>query len=195
MPYPFRTTKNYIDWDKIIRSIVPMSGDKNTVALVVDRSEPVATELVIEYRTIIKTWQDANYDLEKIEWYDYYPGDHFDVEIQNTFAKIVEAVPKRVFISEVMPGRCVPYHWDVEDEEKEWLKEGKLVRYVCFIDKPKFGHVFLFKNMDSFCSTEDFTVLSYVCVTNLNHEQTHKDFFGRYSHTRSLCCFGRCKSI
>ena len=172
MPYPFRTTKNYIDWDKIIRSIVPMSGDKNTVALVVDRSEPVATELVTEYRTIIKTWQDANYDLEKIEWYDYYPGDHFDVEIQNTFAKIVEAVPKRVFISEVMPGRCVPYHWDVEDEEKEWLKEGKLVRYVCFIDKPKFGHVFLFKN---------------VCFYNREQHEVHQ--WGHYKdfHAGTNC--------
>jgi hypothetical protein len=153
MPYPCRTTKNWIDWDKVIKSIVPMSGDKNTVNAVVDRSEaqhkldPVAKKLLIDYRDIIKTWKDANYDLEKIEWYDYYPGEHFDIEIQNTFAKIVNAVPKRVFISEVMPGRCVPYHWDVEDKEQEWIKEGKLVRYVCFIDKPKFGHVFLFKNV------------------------------------------------
>jgi hypothetical protein len=48
-----------------------------------------------------------------------------------------------VFISEVMPGQCVPYHWDVEDHEEEWLKIGPLVRYVCFVDKPKFGHVLI----------------------------------------------------
>jgi hypothetical protein len=45
-----------------------------------------------------------------------------------------------------MPGQCVPYHYDVEDKEKEWLDEGGLVRYVCFIDKPQFGHVLILED-------------------------------------------------
>ena len=39
---------------------------------------------------------------------------------------------------------------DVEDQEKEWLAEGELKRWVVFIDKPQFGHVLLFDNQDAF---------------------------------------------
>ena len=140
------STKDLIDWDSVIASIIPRSGDYNSVTSVVDRSESNwsdVPELLGSYHEIIDTWQKANYDLNNIEWWDYYPGQHFDVNIQNKFAEFVNAEPLRVFISEVMPGQCVPYHWDVEDHEEEWLQLGSLVRYVCFIDKQKFGHVLI----------------------------------------------------
>ena len=66
--------------------------------------------------------------------------------MQNKFAELVNVIPRRTFVSEVYPGRCVPYHWDVEDMEEEWLKEGDLVRYACFMDKPKFGHIFILED-------------------------------------------------
>ena len=86
------------------------------------------------------------YNLEEIYWHDYYPGEHFDIEIQNKFAKLVNAQPLRVFVSEVDPGRNVPYHWDVEDKEEEWLSLGELKRWVCFIDKPRWGNVLILEN-------------------------------------------------
>lgn len=140
------TTKDLIDWDSIISSLVPKTGDYNSVKSVVDRSEANWKDdpaLLGSYHEIIGTWQKAKYDLNNIEWWDYYPGQHFDIDVQDKFANLVNAEPLRVFISEVMPGQCVPYHWDVEDHEEEWLKLGPLVRYVCFIDKPKFGHVLI----------------------------------------------------
>ena len=140
------TTKNLIDWDSVIKQIIPRTGDYNSVKSVVDRSESNWADdpsLLGSYHEIIGTWQKANYDLNNIEWWDYYPEQHYDLDIQNKFADIVNSEPLRVFISEVMPGQCVPYHWDVEDHEEEWLKLGQLVRYVCFIDKPRFGHVFI----------------------------------------------------
>jgi len=157
------STKDLIDWDSVIASITPRSGDYNSVTSVVDRSESNwsdVPELLGSYHEIIDTWQKANYDLTNIEWWDYYPGQHFDVSIQNKFAEFVNAEPLRVFISEVMPGQCVPYHWDVEDHEEEWLQLGSLVRYVCFIDKPKFGHVLII-DQECFYNTEQHLVYEW----------------------------------
>ena len=140
------TTKDIIDWDGVLEKIVSRTGDYNSVKSVVDRSESNWEDdptLLGSYHEVIGTWKKANYDLNNIEWWDYYPGNHFDNDVQDKFAELVNADPLRVFISEVMPGQCVPYHWDVEDHEEEWLKIGPLVRYVCFVDKPKFGHVLI----------------------------------------------------
>jgi hypothetical protein len=143
------TTDSLIDWDHIVASFVPCTGDYNSVKSVVDRSESNwegDPKLLSSYHEVISNWQKAGYDLNNIEWWDYYPGQHIDITVQEKFADLVNAIPRRVFVSEVMPGQCVPYHWDVEDKEEEWLQDGPLVRYVCFIDKPKFGHVFMFNN-------------------------------------------------
>lgn len=148
------STKGIIDWSEVLKSILPKSGDYNTPGGVIERSsaeldnklDPKSVRLKESYTDIMDTWINSNYDLHKIQWYDYYPGEHFDIEVQNRFANLVNADPRRVFVSELWPGRCVPYHWDVEDKEEEWLQEGSLVRYVCFMDQPKFGHVLILEN-------------------------------------------------
>jgi hypothetical protein len=149
MPKRVGSTLGLIDWERVIEEIQPHEGDSNSVTSVIDRSEAEAVgdqNLLSAYRNIISTWETAGYDLKQIQWNDYYPGEHFDIEVQHIFEKMFNIIPRRVFVSEVFPGRCVPYHWDVEDHEKEWLEEGKLVRYVCFIDKPKFGHVLMLED-------------------------------------------------
>lgn len=148
MPNLVGTTNGIIDWDSIVQVCKDCNtGDRNTVTSVVSRSEAEAEgPLLTSYREIISTWEQAGYDLNQIEWWDYYPGEHFDISIQEKFAEIVNADPMRVFISKVMPGHCVPYHWDVEDKEEEWLLQGELIRYVCFIDKPRFAHVFILED-------------------------------------------------
>jgi hypothetical protein len=85
------STKDLIDWDSVIASIIPKSGDYNSVTSVVDRSESNwsdVPDLLGSYHEIIYTWQKANYDLTNIEWWDYYPGQHFDIDIQNKFADL-----------------------------------------------------------------------------------------------------------
>lgn len=149
MPKLVGTTLGQIDWTKVLSDIQPHAGDHNTVTSVVDRSEgqhKQDEDKLSEYRGIIDTWKTAGYDLTQIEWWDYYPGEHFDIEVQNVFERMFNAMPRRVFISEVRPGQVVPYHYDVEDKEAEWLAEGNLVRYVCFIDKPQFGHVLILED-------------------------------------------------
>ena len=157
------TTKDLIDWDSIVLGITPRTGDYNSVKSVVDRSESNWEDdpaLLGSYHEIIGTWQKAKYDLNNIEWWDYYPGEHFDIAVQTKFASLVNAEPLRVFVSEVMPGQCVPYHWDIEDHEAEWLKLGSLVRYVCFIDKPQFGHVFILGE-ECFYNAEQYQVYKW----------------------------------
>lgn len=142
-------TDSLIDWNQIIQLCQSNSTpDKNTVTSVVERSEAEAAndnKLLSSYRNVISTWKNAGYKLEDIVWYDYYPGVHFPLEVQDTFSNIIEAQPLRVFISEVLPGQVVPYHWDVEDKEDEWLeKYGMLHRYVCCIDEPRPASVLVF---------------------------------------------------
>lgn len=137
-----------INWNNVIEACKNRNdGDLNTVTSVVHRSEATAEgSLLDSYRGIIDTWQKSGYDLKDIFWYDYYPGVHFDIDIQDRFANLVNAEPKRVFVSEVYPGRMVPYHWDVEDKEEEWLKQGSLKRWVCFMDEPRWGSILILED-------------------------------------------------
>jgi hypothetical protein len=148
MPKYFGTTNNIIDWDPIVEICKNTNnGDFNSVTTVVDRSEAEAEgNLLNSYHDVINTWQNGGYNLDEIQWYDYYPGEHFDIDIQTKFAAMVNAEPLRVFVSEVHPGRNVPYHWDVEDKEQEWLAQGELKRWVCFIDKPRWGCVLILED-------------------------------------------------
>ena len=148
MPKYFGTTEEIIDWDSIVDICKACTtGDENTVTSVVDRSEAEAEgSLLDSYRGIMDTWKKAGYNLKDIVWHDYYPGEHFDIEIQNKFADLVNADPLRVFVSDVAPGRNVPYHWDVEDKEEEWLAQGELKRWVCFMDKPRWGSVLILED-------------------------------------------------
>jgi len=143
MPEYCGTTSNIINWDEIVRICKECDdGDKNTVTSVVDRSEAESGgELLNRYRKLISIWENAGYNLSQIEWYDYYPGQHFDISVQDKIAEFVKAKPRRVFVSEVHPGKIIPWHWDVEDKEDEWLVEGDLIRYVVFMQPPQFGHV------------------------------------------------------
>lgn len=139
------TTEHLVNWDAVISSIIPQSGDPISMAAVLDKSSTIKqdSELYNSYQQIAETWKTAGYNLKNVKWYDYYPGQHFDRVIETTFEQLVNAKARRVWISEIAPGITAPYHWDVEDHEKQWLEEGDLVRYTCFIETPKDGHVFV----------------------------------------------------
>ncbi len=171
------TTKNIIDWDSIIRSIVPQSGDPISMDLVLDKSTMKNTnsKLLESYKEISKTWKDAGYDLKNIKWFDYYPTEHFSKEVETVFENLINATARRVWISEIMPGRNAPYHWDVDDHEDQWLLEGPLIRYTCFIQKPSFGHIFVLEDTNYY-NIEQHTVIkwedyrAYHAGTNCGYE-------------------------
>lgn len=154
MPKYIGNSADIIDWDTIVKICKASNhGDKNTPASVIDRSAEYAEgDLLSDYHVLMKNWIDAGYDMNEIEWFDYYPGEHFNINVQDKIADFVNADPRRVFVSEVYPGKIVPWHWDIEDHEQEWLAEGELRRYVVFMQKPQAGHILplekhLFYNM------------------------------------------------
>lgn len=158
------STKGLIDWEEVIKSIEnSVNGDNNSV-MIAEGEEPVREgrpftffsneeapedmeELSDCFYDLIAIWTKANYRIQDIIWMDYYPGEHFDIEVQNKFAEMVGLKPLRVFVSVVNPGITVPYHWDIEDHEIEW-KDLEIIRYVCFMRPQKFGHILL---LDEHC--------------------------------------------
>jgi hypothetical protein len=161
-------TDELINWNEVITAcqLQKDTADHNSVSAVMDRvdddlqsgysniefknplDDNAQQKLAGSYYDLMSIWKNGKYRLEDIEWYDYYPGQHFDISVQDKFSLLVNAVPLRVFISEVYPGKMVPYHWDIEDFELEWQELGELVRYVCFIQKPEPGHILI---LDEHC--------------------------------------------
>jgi len=77
-----------------------------------------------------------------IEFRHYYPETHFDKEFVDKISEFIGVIPLISFVSEIRPGKCAPWHWDINP----WLNDypdGKINRYTCFINKPKPGHVFM----------------------------------------------------
>ena len=172
-------TNNLIDWDNVIAQCQQVEGDKNTVAAIDFRvssdTEMYDAELLSSYKEVQSLWQSGKYDFNDIVWHDYYPGQHYGIEVQDIMAELTQCKPLRVFISEVAPGRNVPYHWDVEDKEVEWLKKYDLLhRYVCFIDKPQTGHVL---------------ILNDECFHNVKRGEIYKWDHYRDYHAGTNCGF------
>jgi len=80
-----------------------------------------------------------------IEFRHYYPDKHFSLDFIHTFEEVVKQECLLGFVSEIQPGKCAPWHWDINP----WLNdypEGEVCRYVCFVDKPKPGQAFMIED-------------------------------------------------
>jgi hypothetical protein len=90
-----------------------------------------------------KQWQLAGYDGHKaVGWVDH------DVpeDVVAKFAEFVGATTVGAWITSVPPGYCVPWHYDITDDEDAMLAVGYPLRYTCHISEPKFGQVFVLEN-------------------------------------------------
>jgi hypothetical protein len=86
----------------------------------------------------------AGYDTNgAMEFTHYVPIVDFDLEFVDIFAKFVNAKPIVTFVSEVKTGKCVPWHWDIDQHELENLRKGELVRYHLHLSEPSPGHIFI----------------------------------------------------
>lgn len=97
------------------------------------------------YLEILNLWKNSNFNLESIKWINYYPGKHFSKNVEDTVANQLMINPLRSWISRIDPGFCAPWHWDVDDNESEYLKKGELIRYSCFLQDPTPGHILQIK--------------------------------------------------
>ena len=97
-----------------------------------------------EYKKIYDVWSDANFNFSSIKWTNYYPGINFPqdvVDCQAEYLKIKKV--HRSWISRLDPGFMAPWHWDVDEHEKEYLKHGAITRYTVIIEKMTHGHILI----------------------------------------------------
>jgi len=90
-----------------------------------------------------KTWQAAGYEgNQAVGWVDY----EVPEEVIAKFADFVGAHVVGGWITSVPPGYCVPWHYDITDEEEQMLAQGQPLRFTCHISQPKFGQVFVLED-------------------------------------------------
>jgi hypothetical protein len=96
------------------------------------------------YMEIYKMWNDAKFNKASIKWTNFYPGKHFPQELVDDIAVHLQlSGVHRSWISRVDPGYYAPWHWDVDDNEAEYLKSGPIKRYSIMISGPTLGHIFM----------------------------------------------------
>lgn len=101
----------------------------------------------LEYAKILDMWKKANFNLNSIKWTNYYPGVHFPQDViskQIEYLKISHV--HRAWISKIDPGFMAPWHWDVDDHEEEFLKQGQIIRYTVIIRQMANGHILIVGN-------------------------------------------------
>lgn len=120
-----------INWNQVIQSL----SDGKVVTVDLSRwnmSNP-------EYEEILKLWKSKNFNTASVKWTNYYNTKDIEIEI----AEHLDLTPLRSWISCVEPGYMTGYHYDIDDNEQEYLKNGTLKRYTVFVSEPTVGHVFI----------------------------------------------------
>lgn len=96
-----------------------------------------------EYISQTEMLKCAGYDENTVEYRHYKSGMHFQKHYEAAIADAVKARPLMCWVSEIRPGKCTPWHWDINPWENEHAQLGTLVRYFCFLSRPAVGHVFV----------------------------------------------------
>ena len=92
-----------------------------------------------QYETILNLWKYSNFNTASVKWTNYYDTKDIEKEI----AEQVGVTPLRSWISCVEPGYMTGYHYDIDDNEKEYLTHGNIKRYSVFISQPSVGQLFI----------------------------------------------------
>lgn len=133
-----------IEWNSIIESLLLQEGTSITL-------DPKRWNLENEeYSKILKMWNDANFNKDSIKWINYYPSKHFPSTVDEEVCKYLRLDGiHRSWISRVDPGYYAPWHWDIDDNEQEYLKKGEIKRYSIFMSGDNLllgsslGHIFI----------------------------------------------------
>jgi hypothetical protein len=126
-----------------------------------------------EYTKILDTWKKANFKLDTIKWTNYYPGKDFTEDVVTYFADVLALKQvHRAWISKIDPGYMAPWHWDVDDNEEEYLKHGTIKRYTVIINQMANGHV-LIVGKDYYYNKPDNTIIKWG-----NYKEWHSSMNG-----------------
>lgn len=78
------------------------------------------------------------------KWELFIVNFHFDQILADKFAEFCKVDNfTSAFISKVMPGNFVPWHWDARDGENEKIHQVNKPKYQCHMSEPNFGHAFI----------------------------------------------------
>lgn len=102
----------------------------------------------------------AGYNDSTVEYRHYKSGQHFSEDYEKWMGEIVGANPLMCWVSEIRPGKCTPWHWDINPWEVEHRKKGRLVRYFCFLSSPQPGHIFV-TEQDAYYNEEQGSIYQY----------------------------------
>jgi hypothetical protein len=121
-----------------------------------------------EYVKILDRWKAANFNFSAIKWTNYYPGQHFSESIITDQMKNLNIKHiHRSWISKLDPGFMAPWHWDVDDNEEEYLKHGSITRYTILIEPMDHGHILIIGD-DYFYNKPKDTVIKWA-----NYKEWH----------------------
>lgn len=97
-----------------------------------------------------RLWDKAGFKLLKdggtAGWDMFFPGVHFDKDIEDRFSKFVNVETLSCWISRIHPGNMTPWHWDCNDKEDEYSKLNT-ARFVCHISEPNDGHIVMIEDL------------------------------------------------
>jgi hypothetical protein len=120
-----------INWDNIISNLT--DGKVVTV-------DPARWNMGNpEYAEMLKLWKDSNFNTDSVKWTNYYDT----TDIEKNLASQFLITPLRSWISCIEPGYMTGYHYDIDDNEGEYIKLGKIKRFSVFVSKPSVGHLFI----------------------------------------------------
>lgn len=116
-----------------------------------------------EYVSQTKMLEEAGYNEHTVEYRHYQSGVHFNKRYEQQLAELVGCKPLMCWVSEIRPGKCAPWHWDINPWEEEQAKLGKLVRYFMFLTPPAPGHIFVTED-DAYYNEEQGAVYQYADI-------------------------------
>lgn len=130
---------NKFNCDQLINEILKHNVTPSHGHMVLDENNPFYKDYIEQTEMLKK----AGYDEQSVEYRHYQSGLHFSEDYTNAISELVSAKPIMCWISEIRPGKCTPWHWDINPWEQEHKQLGNLVRYFCFLSKPQPGHIFV----------------------------------------------------
>lgn len=153
-----------IDWNKIISNL----SDGSIVTV-----DPARWKMSNpEYVKMLELWREKNFNTDSVRWINYYDTRIIEDEISDELnIKVL-----RSWISCVEPGYMTGYHYDIDDNEGEYLKNGKLQRYSIFISEPDIGHLFIL-NKEYYFNKPQGTILKWD-----NHKDWHNGINGGFTN-------------
>jgi hypothetical protein len=121
-----------------------------------------------EYTKILDLWKSKNFNTDSVKWTNFYNT----ADTASELARELNINPLRSWISCVEPGYMTGYHYDIDDNEEEYLKHGLLKRYSIFISEPTVGHLFIL-GKEYFYNNPQGTIVKWS-----NHREWHNGING-----------------